>query len=149
MAGRKKFLPEDEIQRLERMAGQQYTDHLSGLSREELEKLFTLMLNSVRLYRRVSNAAVRWFLSQTPENWEEFVRCAAEYMPDQISMHGGDVEVLCDELTFILEQAGILSHEELVELLEGRLIEYEQQLQKMRAVAGDQLSLPARTPVTR
>jgi hypothetical protein len=148
MASRKKFLPEDEIQGLERMGSEHLADHLSSLSHEALVKLFVRMLHSYRLAARAANAAAKDLEAPTEETHAQLMRSMAEYMPNQFSLHAGDLEVLYDELVHLHEQLeGMGCPSEALDIIAGRIVSYEQMLQQLKAQAGDQLSLPIRTPV--
>ena len=141
MALKKTFLSEEDIQRLERLPKPDLLERLRGMTGSTLVQLFAEMLQSYRLAARVANAALRAFSLPDPDAATQLERCLADYAESHVTRHGGDLEVLCDELSFLLEDTADFSADEIRTLVEERLQDYRLQLQKLHAQKGDQLSM--------
>jgi hypothetical protein len=137
---RGKILPEGDIQALERMVGHSLTDHLSALTHEDLQKLFTRMLSSFRVTARVANAAWLYAKDPTEDSREQLFRCLADYAPNYFTRHAADLEVLVDEFTIVYEDSEAMGKEELREMIGERLKAWSNELAKAREQS------PPRTP---
>lgn len=145
---KKRFLPESEIQALLVLDRSAIVEKLAKMGTDGVAGLLERMQASYMIAARVANAGWAFYQESNrgwvaPETVEQMQATLRDYSPANFPLHGGELEVLCDELEDLRNNMRGMTAEECRELVEQRHAQY---LHALRAAQESAPEIP-RTPV--